>query len=72
MTNNEPVYIVVDKVTEHEDGGATYSFDLNNAALQNMAMYGLDIILRCAAYGVDIQDALDNISTLGDKERSDE
>lgn len=64
--------IIVDKVTEHEDGSATYSFDMNNAAVRSMAMYGLDLILRCAAYGVGIQDALDNISTLGDKERSDE
>ena len=60
----EPIYVIVDKVTEHEDGSATYSFDLNNAALQSMAMYGVDLILRCAAYGVDIQDALDNISNL--------
>jgi hypothetical protein len=29
-----------------------------------MAQYGLELILLCAAYGVDIQDAFDSIRTL--------
>ena len=61
----DPFYIVVDKVSEHEDGGATYSFDMNEKASLNMAQLGLELVIRCAAYDVDIQDALDNIRNLG-------
>ena len=61
---DEIFYIGVDKVVEHEDGGATYTFDMNPAATQSMANYGLQLILVCAAYGVDIQDAFDSIRTL--------
>ena len=67
MTDSEPFYIGVEKIVEHEDGGATYTFDMNHKATQAMAQYGLDLILRCAAYNVDIQDALDNISNLEKK-----
>jgi hypothetical protein len=65
---NDPFYIVVDKVVEHEDGGATYAFEMNHKATQAMAQHGLDLIIRCAAYSVDIQDALDNIQNLGGKD----
>jgi hypothetical protein len=66
--SDDPFYIVVSKVVEHEDGGATYSFDMNHAATQAMAQYGLELIIICAAYSVDIQDALDNIQNLGGKD----
>ena len=59
-------YIGVDKVLEHEDGGATYTFDMNHKATQAMAQYGLELVLVCAAYGVDIQDALDNVREMKD------
>ena len=62
-----PFYIVVDKVVEHEDGGATYTFDMNHKATQAMAQYGLELILICAAYGVDIQDAYEAVRQLGKK-----
>lgn len=61
-------YIGVDKVLEHDDGGATYTFDMNHAATQAMAQYGLELVLCCAAYGVDIQDALDAVRNLGKKD----
>lgn len=63
-----PFYIVVDKIVEHEDGGATYTFDMNHKATQAMAQYGLELILICAAYGVDIQHAFDSIRNLGTKD----
>jgi hypothetical protein len=72
MNNEEvqedPFYIVVDEVKEHEDGGATYTFDMNHKATQAMAQYGLELILICAAYGVNIQDAFDSIRNLGTKD----
>jgi hypothetical protein len=58
----------VSKVVEHEDGGATYTFEMNHAATQAMAQYGLELIIICAAYSIDIQDALDNIQNLGSKD----
>jgi hypothetical protein len=71
MSNEEvqedPFYIVVDKVAEHEDGGATYTFEMNHKATQAMAQHGLELIIICAAYSVDIQDALDSIRNLGNK-----
>jgi hypothetical protein len=68
MLEDVPFHIAVDKLVEHDDGGATYTFEMNHAATQAMAQHGLDLIIRCAAYGVDIQDALDNIATLEKKE----
>lgn len=62
----DPFYIVVDKVKEHEDGGATYTFEMNHKATQAMCQYGLELVLICAAYGVDIQDALDNVRKMKD------
>jgi len=61
---NDPFRIIVNKVLEHEDGGATYTFDMDHAATQSIAQCGLELILLCAAYGVDIQDAFDSIRTL--------
>ena len=62
-----PFHIVVDKVLEHEDGGATYTFEMNHKATQAMAQYGLELILICAGYGVDIQDAYEAVRQLGKK-----
>jgi hypothetical protein len=50
---------------EHDDGGATYTFEMSHKTTQSMAQYGLELILICAAYGVDIQDAFDSIRNLG-------
>jgi hypothetical protein len=69
--SGELFHITIGKLAEHEDGGGTYTFDMNHTAtqaIQAMAQYGLDLVIRCAAYGVDIQDALDNIATLEKKE----
>ena len=67
MTEDGPHYMNVEKVVEHDDGGATYTFEMNHKTTQSMAQYGLELILICAAYGVDIQDAFDSIRKLGEK-----
>jgi hypothetical protein len=64
----DPFYIVVDKVVEHEDGGATYTFEMNQEATEAMCKYGMQLVMICAAYGVDIQDAFDSIRNLGSKD----
>jgi len=62
----ETHHLVVEKVVEHDDGGATYTFEMSHKTTQSMAQYGLELILICAAYGVDIQDAFDSIRNLGE------
>lgn len=60
----EPFYIrVVDEV-EHEDGSATYSFDLDQKAQSSLAKIGLEVVIFCAAYQLDIQEVFDHIAWL--------
>lgn len=61
-TENE---IIVEKVVEHEDGGATYTFEMSHETTHAIAHYGLELILLCAAYGVDMDDAFDAIRAAG-------
>lgn len=65
MSDSEPFYIrVVDEV-EHEDGSATYSFDLDQKAQSSLAKIGLEVVIFCAAYQLDIQEVFDHIAWLG-------
>ena len=57
--------IVITEVTEHEDGSATYTFDMDDASSKKVTELGLEFILTCAAYGLDIQDALEDIRWAG-------
>lgn len=57
----ELFFLTVTDVVEHEDGGATYSFDLSEGAKDQLAKLGLEWVLHCAAFGWDLQDALDNL-----------
>ena len=57
----QPCEIVVTDVQEHEDGGATITFDLNEIARKSLINVGLEFVLYCAAARVDIQTALDSI-----------
>lgn len=54
-------YLVVTEVEEHEDGSATYQFKCDADAKECLAKLGIEFTLHCAAYGWDIQDALDNL-----------
>lgn len=67
-TENEPCEIFVEKVLEHDDGGATYTFEMNHKSTQAMAQYGLELVLICAAYGINMHDAFDSIRKLEVKE----
>lgn len=58
--------IVITDVVEHEDGSATYTFDMDDASTKKITELGLEFILTCAAYGIDIQDALTHIRCLGE------
>ena len=63
--NDEPFYIRIVGETEHEDGSATYSFDLDQNAQSGLTKLGLELSLYCAASKVDIQEVFDYILWLG-------
>jgi hypothetical protein len=65
MTEEQLGTIVIADSVEHEDGSATYTFDMDEASSKKVTELGLEFILTCAAYGLDIQDALELISTEG-------
>lgn len=54
-------YLVVTEVEEHEDGSATYEFEYDADMRDYMLKLGIEFTLLCAAYGWDVQDALDNL-----------
>ena len=62
---DELAMIVVTDVVEHEDGSATYTFDMDDASQKKITELGLEFILTCAAYGLDIHEALSHIMWLG-------
>ena len=64
---DELARIVVTDVVEHEDGSATYTFDMDDASAKKMAELGIELILTCAAYGLDVQDALEDIRWIGEQ-----
>ena len=77
MTDEQLGTIVITDTVEHEDGSATYTFDMDDASSKKITELGLEFILTCAAYGLDIHDALSHIIWLGksneiNKETDDE
>jgi hypothetical protein len=64
---NELSTIVITDSVEHEDGSATYTFDMDDASQKKITELGLEFILTCAAYGLDIQDALEDIRWAGEQ-----
>jgi hypothetical protein len=63
--------IVVTNITENDDGSATYTFDIDNESSKKITELGLEFILTCAAYGIDINDALVHLRKYGE-EKTDE
>jgi hypothetical protein len=63
----ELAMIVVTDVVEHEDGSATYTFDIDDVSSKQITELGLEFILTCAAYGLDIQEALKVLADYGKK-----
>lgn len=71
MSDEKIATIGVEKVTEHEDGSATYTFHMDNDSRNSLANEGLTLILYCAATQTDIQDVYDWIAKQK-KENEDE
>lgn len=53
--------IKVTGIKEHENGSATYKFKCDADTKEFLAELGIEFTLHCAAYGWDIQDALDHL-----------
>ena len=64
MSDDLAMLIVTD-VIENEDGSATYTFDIDEISSKKITELGLEFILTCAAYGLDIADALKHLSEYG-------
>lgn len=67
MTEEYVGIIGVEQV-EERDGSATYTFQTDDETTNKLAKYGLELILYCAAYEWDIQDALDSLKRETDEQ----
>jgi hypothetical protein len=65
ISTDRPAMVVITNIEEHEDGSATYTFDLDKDSSKKITEIGLEFILTCAASGLDIHDALIHILWLG-------
>ena len=68
---NELAMIVITDTVEHEDGSATYTFDMDDASSKKITELGLEFIITCAAYGLDIHDALTHLIEYGKEQAND-
>jgi len=69
--NEKLAMIVITDTVEHEDGSATYTFDIDDVSSKKITELGLEFILTCAAYRLDIQEALTHLIEYG-KEKTNE
>jgi len=70
--NDDLARILITDTVEHEDGSATYTFDLDDASSKKITELGLEFILTCAAYGLDIHDALTHLIEYGKSKETDD
>ena len=60
MSDDEAlIHIGVERVTENEDGSATYTFHMSDAAAEEMQALGLKMILFCGVTRTDIEDVFE-------------
>jgi len=63
----EPFYIVLKNVKEHENGDATYTFDMSDKVAQSVIEEGLKLMMYCGISKVDLQDVYNWILKQGEK-----
>jgi len=63
--NDELAMLIVTDVKENEDSSATYTFNIDDTSSKKITELGLELILTCAAYGLDIADALKVLADYG-------
>ena len=52
-------YIIVEEVVENEDGSAKLKVNLPEDTVKLLLNEALGLVMRCAAYGVDLQEVYD-------------
>ena len=62
----QPFLIKLEQVKEHENGDATYVFDMTEAAEKSVMEEGLKLLLFCGVAKVDLQDVYDWILAQGE------
>ena len=65
--SDEPLMLKLEEVEHHENGDATYKFDMNEKVAKDVAELGLKLMLYCGAAKVDLQDVFDWILAQADK-----
>jgi hypothetical protein len=65
--SDESFTLALQHVTEHENGDATYTFDMSEKARDAIVEEGLKLMLYCGISKVDIQDVYDWILKQGEK-----
>lgn len=58
MTDKE-YHLAVENVVEHEDGSATYTFDMSNDTRDMFVNDGIRLVLMCAVADISVEDAFD-------------
>ena len=66
--SDEPFVVKLVRVNEHENGDATYTFDMSEAARDAILEDGLKLMLYCGVAKVDLQDVYDWILAQGGKD----
>ena len=57
--SDEPFMVKLEHVKEHENGDATYTFDMSETARDAILEDGLKLMLYCGVAKVDLQDVYD-------------
>ena len=69
--SDEPFMIKLEHVKEHENGDATYTFDMSETARDAILEDGLKLMLYCGVSKVDLQDVYDWILAQAEKPKQD-
>lgn len=70
MTYKE-YHLAVDKVVEHEDGSATYSFDMSEGTREMFVEDGIKLVLMCAVAGISVEAAFDVLSKIVEEKQNE-
>ena len=54
--SDQPFLITFEHVKEHENGDATYTFDMTETARDAVLEEGLKLLLYCGVANVDVED----------------
>ena len=65
--SDEPFVVKLEHIKEHENGDATYTFDMTETARDAILEDGLKLMLYCGVAKVDLQDVYDWILAQADK-----